>query len=456
MNTMIVYSKIKVFLNRGDALSVKVKKNMLISFTLKGLSILSGFVLVPLTLDYVGVEQYGIWLTLSSIIGWIAFMDLGMGNGMKNKLAAAFALNDRENAKKYVSTTYVGLSVVFGIFAIVFLIATPFLDFAQLLNTTAVDRKELFWVVQIVFMFFILGFILRLIGVVLLSDNRSAMNNAILPVSNIISLLIIYILTLTTKGSLLKLSITYAGITPIMFLGLTLFFFSKEYKYLTPSLKYVDLNYFKEIFNLGFKFFVLQIAVLVIFTTDNIIITRLLGPQHVTPYNIAFRYFNLINMAFGIILQPTWAAYANAYARQDIKWIRGVMRKMVLIYAGFMALALIMFTFSQIFYRFWIGDKLYVGELLSLFMVTSVMLTCWGNLFVMFINATGKIKLQLYITLAGALINIPLSIYFASNLGMGSAGVILATCISIFPGTFIYPYQYKRIVTARDRGIWSK
>ena len=74
-------------INKGHKRSVKAKKNILASFLIKGGNIAISLILVPLTIHYVNPTQYGIWLTLSSIIGWFAFFDIGFGNGLRNKFA---------------------------------------------------------------------------------------------------------------------------------------------------------------------------------------------------------------------------------------------------------------------------------------------------------------------------------------------------------------------------------
>ena len=55
------------FINKGSLRSVKVKRNIVYSFFLKGCSVGISLLLVPLTLDYLDAANYGIWLTLSSI-----------------------------------------------------------------------------------------------------------------------------------------------------------------------------------------------------------------------------------------------------------------------------------------------------------------------------------------------------------------------------------------------------
>ena len=69
--------------------------------------------MVPLTLDYVDNECYGVWLALSSMVVWISFFDIGINNGLRNKLTAALAHNDYNLGRKYVSTTYAILFLIF-------------------------------------------------------------------------------------------------------------------------------------------------------------------------------------------------------------------------------------------------------------------------------------------------------------------------------------------------------
>lgn len=91
--------KIKDFFTIGHERSIKVKKNILLSFFLKGISVVVSFLMVPITLNYLNVERYGIWLTLSSIIGWFYILDIGLGNGLRNKFTETLAKGNRELAR---------------------------------------------------------------------------------------------------------------------------------------------------------------------------------------------------------------------------------------------------------------------------------------------------------------------------------------------------------------------
>lgn len=65
---------IKYFFTKGDRRSLIVKKNMIGSIFIKGVSILIQLILVPMTLGYLSQELYGIWLTISSIMLWLNFL----------------------------------------------------------------------------------------------------------------------------------------------------------------------------------------------------------------------------------------------------------------------------------------------------------------------------------------------------------------------------------------------
>ncbi len=441
---------------KGNKRSIKIKKNIIASFGLKGFSILVSFLLVPLTLNYLNPTKYGIWLTLSSIIGWFGFFDIGLGNGLRNKLAEAFALKDYKLAKTYVSTTYAILSLIIGGVFILFLIINPFLNWSKLLNTTPEMANELSWIALIVFTFFALRFILKLIGVILTADQLPAYNSTFGPIGNLIALIVIFIITKFSQGNLLYISVIYSAAPVIILIIASFYFFRGKYKYIKPSIKSINFKYFKPLAELGVKFFILQIACLVIFSTDNMIITQILGPAEVTPYNIAFKYFGIPIMIFSIIMMPFWSAFTESFTNNDMNWIRNSIKKLMRIWLLILLGVIILLVISKHFYLMWVGDKVHIPFLLSAFMGLYAIIFTWNNIFAFFINGVGKIKLQMYYGIIAMIINIPISIFFAKNLNMGNAGVILGTCFSLLFGFIFGPIQYLKIINNTAKGIWNK
>lgn len=439
----------------GHERSVKAKKNILSSFVFKGISIIISLLLVPLTIDYLNPTKYGIWITLMSVIAWFNFFDIGLGNGLRNKFATAKAEEKDELARTYISTTYAIISIISVALFIVFFIVNQFLDWGKILNTSS-DLVELEKLVFIVFSVFCLQFIFKLINVVFIADQRPAMSGLINTIGSLFSLITVVILMKTTQGSLLYLGASFSIINLVVPLLAGVWFFNTSYKKYKPSLKHVDFSHLKELMSLGLRFFVMQGAALVVFMTDNIIISQISGPQDVTPYNIAYKYFGIVTMVFTIITTPLWSAYTEAYVKKDFMWIRQITKKVYQLWGVVFVGLLLMLFLSDYAYHLWIGDKVIVPFLLSSIMALWVMISTSTMVFSNFLSGISKIKLSLWHSVFVSIANIPLSIYFAKNLGMGSAGVILASVICIFPRAVFQPIQYWKIINEKATGIWNK
>ncbi|HLO90443.1 MAG TPA: oligosaccharide flippase family protein [Lentimicrobium sp.] len=440
---------------RGNGQSVST--NIVYSFVIKGVSLLTSFAMVPMVLNYLGKQDYGIWLTLSSMIAWLSFFDVGFGNGLRNKLAESIAVNDKPLARIYVSTAYAGFSGLAFVLLASALIANRFIDWNELLNAPHNRNYDLNSLATILLILFSIRMVLKLVSFILIADRRTALGNVFDPIGGIISLAAIYFLTTTSSQSSLSTFIIVISIIPVMVLLIaSSIIFNGRYKWIRPDILHVKKEYLKDLVNIGFKFFIIQISVLIIFSTDNLIIARILGPSEVTSYNIAYKYFSIATMLFSIIITPMWSAYTRAYTLNDTGWIRKSNNKIIMIWGLLSLMVIVMTFFSTEFYKLWIGNSIEIPLLLSIIMGLFVMISTWNNIFVYFINSTGKITFQLYASIIAALINIPLSIFLAREMELGASGVILATCICLFPGVIFGPLQFKKILNNTDKGIWSK
>lgn len=109
------------YFTEGNKRSINAKKNIALSFIIKGMSIATGLIMVPMMLHYINPTRYGIWLTLTSITAWFSFFDVGFGHGLRNKFAEAIANGKHKLARIYVSTTYAILSIIAIVLLILFL-----------------------------------------------------------------------------------------------------------------------------------------------------------------------------------------------------------------------------------------------------------------------------------------------------------------------------------------------
>lgn len=414
-----------------------------------------GFVIVPITIHYLSASKYGVWITLTSLISWFSFFDIGLGNGLRNKFAISIARGNILGAKQYVSSAYFLISIIAIGVTILFLFFQNWINWNSILNIAPSEilPEELFLLALITVISFNGNLVLNLIVVILTADQKPSIAAFLDLIGKSLSLFFIYVLTSYSSGSLVLFGVIYSFLTPTVLLCASIFFFRGKYAPIKPEYKYVKKEIGKELASLGWQFFVLQIAVILLYQTNNIIFGQLFGPTQVTAYNIVFKYFSILMMGFGIIMTPLWSVFTEAWTKYDLNWIKSAMKRMLQLWFVFFIVALIMLAFSERVYSLWVGEQKGVTFILSLLIGLWVMLNIWNGIFSQFLNGVGKIRLQMIVGIFVAILNVPLAITLGKE--YGSEGVILSNVILSAAQVCIFPIQYYKLINGKASGFWN-
>lgn len=407
---------------------------------IKGLSILINLLLIPLTLNYVDSETYGIWLTLSTMVSFISFFDIGINNGLKNKLSFAFAQNDYDLGKKYVSTSYALLTLIFIPLMVFLLLIVPHINWVTLLNLPSAESNSFIVAICIIIGYFCLNFILSTINIILQADQRTAYSSLLQLVQQVISLIIIWFLTITTKGNLLLLcmGLCTSPLVVISIFNITLF--HGRYKEISPSLKSVDFILAPSLFKIGVMFFICQIAYVLQIQLINFLIMRFFGGSDVTAYNIAFKYFSILTMIWGILTAPLWTASTDAIAMNEKNWICKMVRKFEKILILFVLMSFIALILSNIVYHVWIGDKVIIPFVLSFWIMLNEISKMIGNLYVTILNGAGLLKTQTLLSLFSPIVFF-CTAHILVKQNFGVEAIVIASLLSCFNAYIIAPIQ---------------
>ena len=341
-------NRLYTFFASGNSRTLAIKKNILGSLFLKFISILVSLLVVPLTINYINPVRYGIWLTLSSIIAWLSYFDMGFAHGFRNRFAEAKAKGNLKLAKEYVSTTYAVLFLLFSILFIIAIVVNQYLDWGNILNIEKVYNDELRLVFGILACFFCMNFVASIFTTMLTADQKPALTSLIQTSGQVLAFACIYVLTKTTSGNLTYLAFAFSGIPCFLLIIVSIIMFSgKRYKEVAPSFSYIRFALTRKILGLGAQFFVIMVSMLFIFQFINIILSKVEGPEAVAQYNIAYKYFNVLNMVSSIILVPFWSAFTDAYVKQDFGWMRTMLRKLEKMWLLCIPVLTIMLLFSE-------------------------------------------------------------------------------------------------------------
>lgn len=453
--------KIKEFLSRGDERTILTKKNVTASFLIKGMTIIISLILIPLTINYVNAERMGVWLTLYSMVIWLGLFDIGLGNGMKNKLTEAKAMGNNELAQKYVSTTYVIFSLIALFISILFLIINPLIDWIKVFKVPISYHHEISILIKIIVLSFCFTFVLNLLKPIVTADQRPAVGAFLDMISQVFTLLGIFILSKTVFPSLISLGLITMGIPILIYIIASFILFNTKYKKWKPCLRCVDFKLIKNIMTLGIKFFIATIAAFLITQTLPFLIQRISNPIEVTNYNTSLRLFIVAYNIVGIIIFPYWSSFTDAYAKGDFLWMKKNIKNLHKIFRYFIIVQLIILILSPAIYyiwvNFWIKDAnnmLNIPFIMSATVCLHFCSLCWLNMSIFPLNGIGKIKLQVYSSLFEMILFIPLSLILGKFWGV--IGVILAPTIIYIPRMIWAPIQLKKLVNNTSSGIWNK
>ena len=446
-----------IFKIKGAQRSVKVKKNIIAMIGIKGISLGISLLYVPLLLHSMNSINYGIWLTLTSIVSWVAMCDIGLGNGLRNKLSETIAAADYLLGKVYISTAYVSiLSIMCVLFSIFFVVSKMFLSWNSILNAPEIEPSELNLLVNVVFFTFALNFVLSLINSVLFALQMPAVSSILTTLGQFFSFVIVLVLVKCFDIYSLLILGSVISIVPVVVLIISsIILFTGKYKYLSPSFRYIDLTKIKDILALGMKFFVLQIITIVLYQTNNLIIMHIVSNEAVVEYNIAFKYMNVLLMIYTIIVTPLWSATTEAYVKGDLQWIINVVKKMDKIAFLFILIGLIMLLTSDFVYRIWLdlpksNVSIATTSLIYFYVVGNILYANYGYI----LNGIGKLNLQILVTAILAFLYIPFSYFLGHKYGLSG---ILSAFATVAIMNFVWSkIQFTKIISGKAYGIWNK
>lgn len=439
-----------------DSRSKKMYKNTAVMIGIRGISMILTLISAPIMLRHVDRADYGVLLTLTSIVGWVGYMDIGLGNGLRNKLPEFLAKGDFHSAKKIVSGCYVTLAIYVALIIAIFLIISPFVDWLGVLNSPTSDADEIRGLTNVVFTTFCIQFLLGLINSILFAYQMPAFQSLFTFVGQIVALIAlviqVYVFDVT---SVLQIGAVNSMIPPLVLFFGSIGLFRTKLKEIAPSFKLVEFKLVGSILSLGLKFFVLQMIAIVLFQANSIIIARTVSPEAVVEYNLAFKYVSLLTMIFTIVITPVWSATTDAYVRKDFAWINKTLSFSRKVCIASIFIGVLMVLASKLVYSIWLGrssiDISYsTTGLIFLYISFEMLYKVYGTI----INGTGKVFAQMILTGIIAIIYIPLAIFLGNLCGL--SGVLIANAI-VFALNYVWSkLQCNKLISQTATGIWNK
>lgn len=395
----------------------------------KGIMLIVNLVSVPIMVRYLGAELFGIWAILSTTLTLLLTFDLGVSSSLTNFISEAYAHDDKDFAGTYSTTAFgimTGLSLLLGLLA---WIIWPWLHWQQLFHLSSpAESSMVSRAAAGALGVLLLGMPASLGAKILGGYQELGISNAFAAAGGVLNLIGLLLLVWMHAG-LAALTIASCGILVAINVVSVVWIWACHKPWLMPRFRHLTGDAARRLMGSGWKFFVLQIAALLSWGTDNFVITHYLGPAQVVPYNVTWRLAGYMMAAQALLTPSLWPAYSEAFVRGDIEWIRRTFRRTLLLTMSAAAVfAIVLALIGRQLIYLWASRVAVPSETLLLLMCLWILISTLMTSTVTILLAKGEVTLQVWCSITSALVNFALSIYLVQR--MGAAGVILGTILA--------------------------
>jgi len=428
---------------RSNNRNKRIKKTAFAAMLAKGINALSGLITVPVTLNYLGSEQFGIWMALTGFVAFLSFTDMGLGIGLQNALTRCYGKDDNKTPSHLISTALFLTSLLCAILCAFSYYVIPEIDLTKLVKLSNNNNQQiLMQTTQAIIIAFALSLPLGMIQRILDAYQRGFTTNCLLAIGRLGSLASVFF-CIEMNYPLPVMALLYM-LLPFILLGLGGFYICLTNSILRPSLFKIKGKYISKIVKTGGLALSAQIGATIMSSGPLLLLTSQYGAIAVVPFAITQRLLSMSSLILSTALAPLWPAYGEAYARNDTQWIISTFKKSIL-YSAIIVfpIFIIMSFYGQLIIEWWSQDKNATPNF-SLLMACNVwaLITAWTRICSMFLNGMNNFKGQAIYGLILPVIAIIIGYYnsFSSSLILTLWIIIISgeTFKSIFLGIESY------------------
>ena len=427
-----------------DISEKNVRKNMALSTVYRALSMVISYLYVPEVLAYLGEVKYGVWTTILNVLSWITYFDIGIGHGLRNKLAENLDKEGNEiKCRKYVSSAYFTFGIIVLCAMCVFSIGAIFVNWNGIFGVSkdkVGDNLTCLMCISVIFM--CINFLLSLCKSIYYALQKNSTVGLMGVLQQSLMLFGVLYLSVTSKASLLKVAIFY-GLSDFIVEVLFTLILRRKSEIFVPSIKFVSREETKSTTNLGVLFFISQISALILFTTDNLIISHFIGPADVTSYSMVNKLYTAGTAVFAMLVTPYWARTSVAKSHDDYNLIKKGIREMQYLWGvGIVGVLVLMIVFKPLA-KVWLQKELYYAPGLIPLMAIYSIIYMWNAIYSQVANGLSLMKVIVPVGIIQGIINIPLSLFFALKMNMGVVGVLMGTVLSFMVSAIVVPLSVR-------------
>jgi O-antigen/teichoic acid export membrane protein len=354
---------------------------------------------VRLTLPYLGEERFGIWMTVMGITGLLTFADLGIGNALVARVAAARA--GAAGVPLPVAITG-GLACLFVVGAVVSLAAataSAVIPWGWFLGVHGAPGLEAEFRQSAVILGGLFGAFLFTSGLRKVYEGlqQGYTAHAAMALSSCSSLALLAVAASQQRGIPVLIAVTF-GVTALLPMALLVPLIRCGYFH-GRSMRSARRHEWRHLLGAGSQYSVVQVGSLLLTGSEPMLVSSMQGPAALGELAVVQRMFQLAITPIRVLVAPYWGAYADAHARRDHVYIRRTLIQQVAL-AGIstLVIAAAVTWWSDWIMAVWTKGAMAVGPRLILACCVLCMLDGAMLPFGIYLNGVGCVRPQAMVT----------------------------------------------------------
>ncbi|WP_339889646.1 oligosaccharide flippase family protein [uncultured Flavobacterium sp.] len=428
-----------------------LENHLIMSGLYKAASGLSLFLSIRILIDFLGVEEYGLWVLIFTIFQWVLLMDFGIQSSLKTKIPVLLHENKLDLLKSYIKTTYKFSTYIGFLIFVCFLIFSYLVDLKALLNIENHTRSFINKLFILNVSFFCLNFIINIqksLNVAFLKGKYAEQSIALNQFGFFILLLILVntFSNASVEEKLILITMTNGIFALIINIVYTYTFFKREQLNLKTKTKTPAL-FVTNLLKLGSKYMLIELGIIFIFTSDNYIISNVFGTSKVTVYEVVNKLFQFPFLILFAGLSPLWSMFAKHYIEKNKNALLVAFKKFNLFYGAIVIAVTVLALLIPFILSIWLKEKIEYPSHFILLISLVTLIRIYVTFYTFFLNGIGKLNLYILFILISVIIKIPLS-YFFVDLGFDINSVVLSSLVIMVLWVIFIPYKCYKIVNS--------
>jgi len=385
-------------------------------------AMLVGLISLPLTYSYLGQERYGLWIALNAWIQTLAFTDLGIGNGLINGLAESDGLDDREAARRYLSSSFFLLSLIAIVLGALFAVVFRFINWGSFFNVAGqTARDETALTVFLMVMFFLAELPLGIAGRVHLAYQEGYLAS-IWAIGASLAGLAALLVAVMVKAPLPGLVVALSGSRVLVKAINLVYLFVKRHPSLRPRLACVSAASAKSVLKLGVFYSITNLGFLLEYQVPYIVGPHAIGLEPLAKFGVVHQVCKLAASFPLMFISALWPAYTEAFASGDLNWVRRTLRRSyVLVLVTVVPLVAGLTLFGPFVVRNFLAKDLKTDRTIFLVLGIWAVTRMWREVNTTFLNGATRLIGQASYGTASAILQ--LSLAFLAGRAWGPLGL---------------------------------